>query len=143
MNELTKTLKAQHRAVQTMAGELERALAGKQSAAVQEVLRTLQGALLAHLQLEEAQLYPSLRAWGQKDGPKSLQTVTVFSHSVPKITSAIAAFFERWINKPLDAEACARDWASVKSSLSMRIDSEETILYPLFDKWTAAAPQGR
>ncbi len=98
-------------------------------------LDRLKTALLAHLQLEDTELYPGLQRLGKATGQPSLQTTAdLFASNMKRITDAVTGFLGRYEGKNFDVIAFNRDWKSIVEVLGSRIQSEETTLFPMYEK---------
>jgi hemerythrin-like domain-containing protein len=137
---LVKTLKAQHQAVQRMVAELEGKLQRQDAEAATAVLGRLKEALLAHLELEDRELYPGLVRHAQAQ--HMLQVAKTFSSNMEFISQGLKDFLSRH-ERITDIATFRMEWQGVREVLRQRIHSEETSLYPLYERvsaTTAAAP---
>lgn len=142
MGDLIQTLKAQHNAVGAMVEKINASVSAKDKAEIQSHLHNMAKALLAHLELEDRELYPGFREAASAKQEKSLlTTANMFSTNMGKITDALKAFLQKYDGKQFDIGAFERDWRSITSVLKNRIESEEGSLYPLYEKWVKPTKQ--
>jgi iron-sulfur cluster repair protein YtfE (RIC family) len=135
--DLVETLRAQHRLVEAVGGRLTEALKAGDLATAQVALRELRQALLAHLELEDQELYPKLIARARaSDRSNEGLVAQTFSDNMLRISAGLRAFLDRHA-APRDLEGLSRDWQHISGILSQRIQSEEQVLYPLFARVTA------
>jgi hemerythrin-like domain-containing protein len=140
MASLTETLRVQHRNLEELATKLTEALAASQVDEVRAVLNKLAVALTAHLQLEDAKLYPEIEAMARQGQQSSLVTVAQsFSISMSSITVVLTRFVERAQKGVLDLKRFEAEWKTILNTLQTRIHTEETSLYPIHEKLTRKA----
>jgi hypothetical protein len=133
MSTLVEDLRLQHRALRTKMSALDDALAAADAVRTRAAVAELRHALLAHLAIEDRELYPALCALGAEDPDRRRQQVAqAFAASMRRISESLLAFLER----PDDTEpaALADAWAGIRSILQTRIDAEEKTLYPLYQR---------
>lgn len=130
MTSLIHILKNQHAELLTSMKKVN--YLGVISEAGQEELRNLKRSLVAHLKIEDAELYPALKsdeAHGAMGGHYIAET--------EEITGRTMQFFEKYKNGGRGFEF-AKDFGRLHAALSSRIRSEEGTLYlncHLPDKW--------
>ena len=133
--DLIATLKSHHRAVEKLVAEINDALTRGDIPTVKKNLGTLKTALLGHLALEDAQLYPGLvKAAERKKDEAMSATVTRFSTNMEKIGVGLKAFLTKYDGQEFQAKAFSSEWKNIVTTLSTRITAEECSLYPLYEK---------
>jgi hypothetical protein len=137
MKELIDTLQAQHNAVAVMVDRINASIAKGDTRAISTTLGELKSALLAHLELEDNQLYPQLIQAAEKQGdPTIAQTTKMFSSGMVLISDTLKTFLGRYERKKdFSVDEFKKDWREVTVALSARINQEESSLYPLYNKW--------
>lgn len=137
---LTETLKQQHLAVVELVKLIQGAVERDDRALIETDLKQLKTALLAHLALEDAELYPGLERLGVESGSVNLTLVArQFASNMSRITEALLSFLDKYDGPILDLVGFKQDWSKIVSVLSARIASEEASLYPLYEKALKAA----
>jgi hypothetical protein len=134
MSALVEKMKRHH---QEIVHHLEaiRAANYQKNVAVEE-LGKAKNLILAHLKLEDAELYPLLKQKGQTD-PAIARVAEDFARRMEPLSQEVMAFFERY---NLDGGAqdlgigFVRDLGGMINKLSNRVRQEEGELYPLVDK---------
>ncbi len=128
MYDVITTLKAQHVALRELIAELEAALASGETPRVAAATERFRVALYAHLELEDRKLYPSLLAAQATD---VRETASRFAKSLQVIAAGVREFLGRHVGPAIDVEAFRAGWPSVRRALSLRVEEEERLLYPL------------
>lgn len=137
---LTETLKQQHAEVLRQVDVIQDAIQKADSQLIQRELKKLGTALVAHLSLEDHQLYPELERLATESGAENLAVVArQFSTNMSRISAALLAFLAKYEKPFTDVAAFKRDWSAVLAALSARIASEEVTLYPLYEKAVRSA----
>ncbi|MGQ0506989.1 MAG: hemerythrin domain-containing protein [Myxococcaceae bacterium] len=140
MTDLIGTLKAQHHAVMELARQLDAHVTGGNVTEIQETLDLIKGALVAHLALEDKDLYPELVRRAEETKQDHLALVAKsFASNMERITEAVLRFLTKYENDVVDVQTFARDWHEVQDALVARIHAEETALYPLYGKTSREA----
>jgi hypothetical protein len=136
MDNIVATLQAQHQAVLKMVGKINEKVARGEVKGLNSILGELKTALLAHLELEDNQLYPSLiKAADALKNPGIAQTTRMFSGNMVQITDTLKGFLGKFEGKDIDPAAFKTDWNQLIGVLSARITSEEATLYPMYNQW--------
>lgn len=136
MGDLLQTLQVQHQDIVQLEDEVDRALGAGDAAALSELLLRLKRTLLAHLELEDARLYPGLlRAAEKTRADIPLKVADTFAKNMQSVTAALKAFLDRYVASQIDIADLRRDWPLVRRLLDDRIESEERQLYPLYRSW--------
>ncbi|MBX5481390.1 MAG: hemerythrin domain-containing protein [Myxococcaceae bacterium] len=121
--DVVSTLKAQHRMLGEIVERLGGHLAHGDAVRVRVTLEELRRALRAHLELEEARFYPLLQ-----DSPLA------DTAQLRPLAQSLDALAERYGTGDFDAERFAADFNAVTRGLLARLDSEEAVLFPLYDR---------
>jgi len=109
--------------------------AGVASAEGQKKLLATKSSLLAHLKIEDAQLYPVLKQAASKD-PSIGQMMDRYLAEMDEISKVALAFFDKYAKGGSGMEF-ARDYGKLVGTLSTRLRSEENVLYKKFDEIVA------
>jgi len=134
---LVQTLKAQHEAVQELTVELDEALERGDAAEATALLGKLKTALLAHLELEDQQLYPGLLQLAEAQRQDHLaQVAKMYAANMAFITGGVKRFLAQH-ERVTDTAAFRGEWRGILKVLQQRIHSEECTLYPLFERAVA------
>lgn len=137
---LTETLKQQHAEVLRQVDVIQAGIEKADRDLIRSELEKLGTALVAHLMLEDRQLYPELERLATENGAEHLAVVArQFASNMSRISAALLAFLAKYEKPFTDIAVFKRDWSSVLAALSGRILSEETTLYPLYEKAVGAA----
>lgn len=139
MKALIETLRVQHEEIGRRIEAIEDALHREDASAVRRELDALATALLAHLAIEDAHLYPALSESASKSGhaiPAKL--AATYEHNMKTISVALRAFLEAY-GGHFKLDDFRRDWILVSQLLTDRIASEEATLYPLYAAWHSRA----
>ena len=96
-------------------------------------LQETKTALLAHLGVEDAQLYPKLRNAGKTD-PKLQGTLDMFAKDMEKLAGFAMGFFEKYSGTGPKGAEFGKDFGKLCAELSNRIGREERILYAEFER---------
>jgi hypothetical protein len=132
---LITTLKEQHLAVQSLAGKINDALARKDVSEIRRHLLTLQNAVVAHLQLEDDELYPELiRTARSENLPQVADIAASFASAMRHISTAVVKFFQTYTAPAWSIASFERAWPGILEELSLRIAAEESQLYPMYEK---------
>jgi hemerythrin-like domain-containing protein len=99
-----------------------------------KILLTAQKSLIAHLQKEDAQLYPVLNK-GAQDSPDLKRIVDFYAKDMDEITRNAVEFFQKYSRQDtrIDLEF-AKAFGNLFATISRRLRSEETTLYKAFEK---------
>lgn len=140
MEKLVERLHAQHRAIGEIAADISRYLATGDVVAASAALRHLRTAVVAHLELEDAQLYPALeKAARETNAPVPARVALTYVKNMEGVSAALRAFFDHYAAKDGEEDVALdelrRDWDLVARMLLDRIESEEAQLYPLYETW--------
>jgi hemerythrin-like domain-containing protein len=131
---LIATLKQQHQELVRLVGEMNAVLERGDEGAVFAVLSSLGQVLRAHLVLEDREIYPALiRAAEASGDAKMLETSRLFADNMQRITESLKDFLARH-ETSFHLDRFRTGWATLSGVLAKRIESEETTLYPLYEK---------
>ena len=132
---LIERLSEQHRQVETLVAGVTEALAHNRLARSRELLISIRSALLGHLALEDLELYPALIVAAQRAGLREEeQLARTFATNMERISQQLKEFFARHTSHHADSAALKHEFPSMLKALAARIQSEETMLYPLYTK---------
>jgi len=132
MARLIEELKRDHAAIESMLAKAKNSNISHKEA--QKILIAARASLLAHLKKEDAQLYPLLNRAAQSD--KALkQSVDFYAKDMAEITDYAIGFFDRYSAVDADTDMeFARAFGKLYSTISIRLRSEENILYKEYEK---------
>ena len=123
---LTATVGEQHGQVSALLDDLQqRGLAGPEG---RERLQKARQAMLAHLDLEDGQLYPALEAHAATAG-----LARRYAGEMRQLTPALLAFFDAYLDSDPDPQTLSRSLGQLLAVLQQRIRREEGQLYPAYD----------
>lgn len=135
MPDLIATLHVQHLEIRRLATQVSDASASGDVATLRSGLDALGTALLAHLAIEDAQLYPALTEAAERTKLEMPAKIArTYAMNMETISVALRAFLDRY-SRGLDLVDFRRDWVLVAQLLTDRIESEEATLYPLYRSW--------
>ena len=135
MKDLIETLHAQHELIVLTVNRINDALLQGDLPTVTTELDALSAALFAHLEVEDAHLYPALTlAAEQTQLEVPAKIARTYEHNMQTITIALKAFLEKYA-RAFSFDDFRRDWPLVSQLLEDRIVSEEATLYPLYLSW--------
>jgi len=130
MSDLVDRLKKEHtilvEALDSMTG------LGVTSKDGQAKLYSAKEALLAHLSLEDTELYPVLRRAAEADNAVR-HTLDVFAKDMEEISKTALSFFGKY-SQGGDSLEFAKELGRLLGALKNRIGKEEGVLYALYDK---------
>ncbi|HUS33480.1 MAG TPA: hemerythrin domain-containing protein [Kofleriaceae bacterium] len=132
---LIETLHVQHDEIKRLAAQVAAAADGGDIRAVCTGVDALGVALLAHLALEDAHLYPALTTAAERTQLEvPARIARTYEHNMATISVALKAFIEKY-SRDFSMADFRRDWVLVSQLLGDRIESEEATLYPLYTSW--------
>lgn len=135
MGNLVATLRHHHAEILEIVRAITAAVAAGSSPEIRTNVDRLRTALLAHLALEDSQLYPELTKAGEESGRElSARIAKTYERNMETISVALKAFLEQY-DGDFEPADFSRDWQLVSQMLSDRIASEEATLYPLYQSW--------
>lgn len=130
MSDLIDKLKKEHNILVEALDSMTRL--GVTSKEGQEKLYSAKEALLAHLSLEDKELYPALRRAAESDDSVR-STLDIFAKDMEEISKTALSFFSKY-SQGGDSLEFAKELGRLIGALKNRIGREEDILYAQFDK---------
>lgn len=130
MSDLIDKLKKEHNILVEALDSMTRL--GVTSKEGQEKLYSAKEALLAHLNLEDKELYPVLRKAAESDDSVR-STLDIFAKDMEEISKTALSFFSKY-SQGGDSLEFAKELGRLIGALKNRIGREEDILYAQFDK---------
>jgi iron-sulfur cluster repair protein YtfE (RIC family) len=136
---LTDTLREQHRKLEHCATALTTALHGDELPTITMALDDFRTVLEEHLTLEDGELYPRLLSAAE---PRSepARIAKTFSENMQRISAGLRDFLQRHTQGSLDPLALRREWKEAQSVLVARIQSEERLLFPMYEQRFGVRP---
>lgn len=130
MAKLTDELRAQHKEIANNLNKVRELGIGSKEG--QQLLLSVKGNLLAHLQKEDKELYPVLRKQAEIDSSLK-KTMEIFAKDMESISKAAMDFFTKYAGGGSGIEF-SKDFGRLFIILGGRISKEEDILYKAYDK---------
>lgn len=138
-NELITQLTSEHTFIKEKLKEAKKL--GMRSHSGLDALVSAKRALMAHLTKEDRELYPSLREAAKTDA-EARAMLDMFARDMEAVTAVVLKFFEKYeapdAAKVPDSEF-ARDFGELVARLSLRISTEEQLLYKQFERMKLSA----
>ena len=129
MSILIEELKKEHSGIIATLNEVRKL--GILSKEGQYKLTFVQTSLLAHLEMEDDQLYPILRK--QAENNKDLKnTLDLFEMDMENVSTIVQEFFDKY-SEEFSGEKLQEDFEKLFASLSKRISNEEAALYEEYE----------
>jgi hypothetical protein len=132
MSILIEELKMEHSEILATLNEVKEL--GILSKEGQDKLMSLEVSLLAHLGIEDDQLYPVLK---KEAGHSSSirDTLELFSIDMENVSQVVQEFFEKYSDgfSGMDIEKLSEDFENLHSALTKRIRNEEEFLYEEYE----------
>ena len=136
---LLDTLQREHAELTGLATQLDERIAASDLFGAHAAVLELKHALVAHVVLEDQQLYPSLvRAATRSGEGQSALTARTFAANMARVSSRLLAFVAR--DEAIGLAELADQWPAMKADLLARIDAEERTLYPMFRRLAEVLP---
>lgn len=130
MSMLVERLKKEHVAIVNVLNKIKELGVGSKEG--RDVLRSARTALLAHLKIEDEQLYPPMKKEAETNG--TLKSVLgVFARDMETISKEALSFIDKYAAGGSGLEF-AKDFGRLYINLNQRIRKEESTLYPEYDK---------
>lgn len=125
------TLKSEHKAILKIFGEM--ASLAKEESSVLKPLNELEKILVIHLKKEDEILYPKFRQAEEEELKKLGQ---MFSEQMKLYTAEVIGCLTeiKKANGQPDSALLAR-WEKISSRIASRVNIEENILFPAYDKY--------
>lgn len=131
MQTLTDLLRGQHRRIEELSSALTSAVLEGDALRSTAQLELFRAAVLEHLELEDVELYPRLL---DAVGPRTEhgRIVKTYAANMKRISDSLKEFLDRQ-QQVVSTASFEREWREVTQMLAARIQSEERILYPMYD----------
>ncbi|MDP6433546.1 MAG: hemerythrin domain-containing protein [Candidatus Scalindua sp.] len=132
MSILIEELKKEHSGIIATLNEVKKL--GILSKEGQDKLISVQTSLIAHLEMEDDQLYPILRK--QAENNKDLKnTLDLFEMDMENVSTIVQEFFDKY-SEEFSGEKLQEDFENLFAALSKRISNEEAALYEEYEYMT-------
>jgi len=129
MTILIEELKKEHSEIVAALNEVKKL--GILSKEGQDKLMSVQTSLLAHLEMEDDQLYPRLRKEAEHN--KDLKnTLDLFEMDMENVSTIVREFFDKY-SEEFSGEELPEDFENLFAALSKRISNEEASLYEEYE----------
>ncbi len=129
MSILIEELKKEHAEIVTTLDEVKKL--GILSKEGQHKLMSLEASLLAHLEIEDDQLYPALRKKAEQNNNLK-NTLDLFAMDMENVSKIVQGFFDKYAEE-LSGEDLQKDFDNLCTALSKRINNEEESLYEEYE----------
>jgi iron-sulfur cluster repair protein YtfE (RIC family) len=130
MSTLIEGLKKDHASVVEVLNEVKEHGIGSKTG--RDHLLSARAALLAHLKVEDEQLYPVLREEAEANDALK-RTLDLFARDMETVSKQALGFFEKYSSGGSGLEF-AKDYGRLHAALGQRMSREEKILYPEYEK---------
>lgn len=143
MNELNRNylndLKNDHKMVIKLLDDIKGSTQTKDIQGITSFMDQLKNGLLAHLKKEDDKIYADLLNVA-KERNIELVTITIntFSTAMKGIAARVLKFFDKYPNKEeiaMHTTEFYKDFQEVYEDLHKRVDREEKVLYPMYEKY--------
>ena len=129
MSILIEELKKEHSGIIATLNEVKKL--GILSKEGQDKLISVQTSLIAHLEMEDDQLYPILRK--QAENNKDLKnTLDLFEMDMENVSTIVQEFFDKY-SEEFSGEKLQEDFENLFAALNNRISNEEASLYEEYE----------
>ncbi len=129
MSILIEELKKEHAEIVATLNEVKRL--GILSKEGQGKLMSVEASLLAHLEIEDDQMYPALQKEADKN--KNLKnTLDLFAMDMENVSKVVQDFFDKY-SEELSGEELQKDFEDLYTALNKRISNEEESLYEEYE----------
>ena len=129
MSILIEELKKEHSEILATLNEVKQL--GILSKKGQDKLLSLEVSLLAHLEMEDDQLYPALRKKAEHN--KGLKnTLDLFEMDMENVSTIVREFFDKY-SEEFSGKELPEDFENLLAALSKRISNEEASLYEEYE----------
>ena len=129
MSILIEELKKEHAEIVATLKEVKKL--GILSKEGQDKLISVQTSLLAHLEMEDDQLYPALRKEAEHN--KDLKnTLDLFEMDLENVSTIVRGFFDKY-SEELSGKELPEDFENLLAALRKRISNEEEFLYEEYE----------
>ena len=132
MSILIEELKKEHSEILTTLNEVKEL--GILSKEGQDKLMSLEVSLLAHLEIEDDQLYPALRKEAEHNNSYK-DTLDLFAMDMENVTEIVQEFFRKYSDgfSGVELEKLSEDFENLFTALTKRIHNEEETLYEEYE----------
>ena len=132
MSILIEELKKEHSEILAALNEIKEL--GILSKEGQDKLMSLEVSLLAHLEIEDEQLYPTLRK-GAEHSNSIKDTLDLFAIDMENVSKIVREFFEKYSEgfSGMELEKISEDFENLHAALTKRICNEEESLYEEYE----------
>ncbi len=129
MSILIEELKKEHAEIVATLNEVKRL--GILSKEGQGKLMSVEASLLAHLEIEDDQMYPALQKEAEKN--KNLKnTLDLFAMDMENVSKVVQVFFDKY-SEELSGDELQKDFENLYAALNKRISNEEESLYEEYE----------
>lgn len=133
-------LKNEHKVVGRFLEDIKGFIQTKDAQGVVTRMGSLKSSLLAHLKKEDDKVYAELTMVAKEQKIQMVEiTVNTFSTAMKGIATRILKFFDRYPNMDEIATRLAtefhKDFQGVYDDILKRVKNEETVLYPMYEKY--------
>jgi len=129
MSILIEELKKEHAEIVATLNEVKKL--GILSKEGQDKLMSVEASLLAHLEIEDDQMYPALRKEAEQN--KDLKnTLDLFAMDMDNVSKVVRDFFDKY-SEEVSGEELPKDFENLCTALSKRISNEEDSLYEEYE----------
>jgi hypothetical protein len=129
MSILIEELKKEHAEIVATLKEVKKL--GILSKEGQDKLMSVEASLLAHLEIEDDQMYPALQKEAEQN--KDLKnTLDLFSMDMDNVSKIVQDFFDKY-SEEFSGEELQKDFETLYTALSKRISNEEESLYEEYE----------
>ncbi len=132
MSILIEELKKEHSEILAALNEVKKL--GILSKEGQDKLMSLEVSLLAHLEMEDDELYPTLRK--EAEHYNSIKdTLDLFAIDMENVSKIVREFFEKYSEgfSDMDIKEISEDFENLLAALTKRIGNEEESLYEEYE----------
>ncbi len=132
MSILIEELKKEHSEILATLNEVKEL--GILSKEGQDKLMSLEVSLLAHLEMEDEQLYPALKK--EAEHSNSIKdTLDLFAIDMENVSKIVREFFEKYSEgfSGMDIKELSEDFENLLSAITKRICNEEESLYEEYE----------
>ena len=132
MSILIEELKKEHSEILTGLNEVKKL--GILSKEGQDKLMSLEVSLFAHLEMEDDELYPSLRKEAEHNNSIK-DTLDLFAIDMENVSKIVREFFEKYSEgfSGIDIKELSEDFENLLTALTKRICNEEETLYDEYE----------
>jgi iron-sulfur cluster repair protein YtfE (RIC family) len=129
MSILIEELKKEHAEIVATLKEVKKL--GILSKEGQNKLMSLEASLLAHLEIEDDQMYPTLQKEAAQN--KNLKNMLdLFAMDMENVSKVVQDFFDKY-SEEFSGEDLQKDFENLYTALSKRINNEEESLYEEYE----------